>query len=233
VDFVRPRRSVSLSLVSGRGHHDSVIGALREATLSVWVATANLKELMVEDPRAAPGRRRGGRRTAYRSVLDILDELAGKGVELRLLHAGVPSRIFTRELRRRPRLARGGLALRTCPRLHFKAVVVDGAFLYLGSANWTGAGLGAKGSGRRNFELGIVTDDGELLDEVQGLYDRVWRGGECGACKLRAVCGAPLDELEAAAAAAAARATATSTTPAPPPARRRRTRRAPGRPPPP
>ena len=59
----------------------------------------------------------------------------------------------------------------------------------------TGAGLGAKGAGRRNFELGLVTDDAELLDEVQALYDRIWRGGECGGCKLRDRCEAPLDGL--------------------------------------
>jgi len=71
---------------------------------------------------------------------------------------------------------------------------VDGALLYLGSANWTGAGLGAKGSGRRNFELGIVTDDGPLLDHVQALYDRIWTGGECAACRLRDECPGPLSD---------------------------------------
>ena len=65
--------------------------------------------------------------------------------------------------------------------MHLKVVIVDGAVLYLGSANWTGAGLGAKGSGRRNFELGFVTDDGPLLDQIQALYERIWTGGECAA----------------------------------------------------
>ena len=54
--------------------------------------------------------------------------------------------------------------------------MVDGAFLYLGSANWTGAGLGAKGAGRRNFELGFVTADDQLLDRVQFIYDGIWSG---------------------------------------------------------
>jgi phosphatidylserine/phosphatidylglycerophosphate/cardiolipin synthase-like enzyme len=194
VDFVRPPRPAQLRLVAGRGHYDTVIQAVLEAQLSVWIVTANLKELMVEDPRAAPGRRRGGRRTAYRSALDVLDELVGRGVDVRLLHAGLPSAPCARTLRQNPRL---GAHLRTCPRVHLKAVIVDGALLYLGSANWTGAGLGAKGAGRRNFELGVVTDDTWLLDEVQALFDRLWRGRECGECKLRAECGAPIDELEA------------------------------------
>ena len=76
---------------------------------------------------------------------------------------------------------------------HYETVIVDGALLYLGSANWTGAGLGAKGTGRRNFEIGIVTDDALLLDDVQELFDRVWRGAECGACRLRDECPRPLD----------------------------------------
>src|SRR5690606_28243760 len=71
----------------------------------------------------------------------------------------------------------------------------DGELLYLGSANWTGAGLGAKGSGRRNFEVGIVTDDAPLLDQIQALYDHIWSGGECASCKLRDECPGPLAEL--------------------------------------
>ena len=67
----------------------------------------------------------------------------------------------------------GSFEMRLCPRVHFKAVIVDGARIYLGSANWTGAGLGAKGEGRRNFELGFVSSDDLLLDEVQDLYDRI------------------------------------------------------------
>ena len=194
-DAVLPARPISVELVAGRGHYERVLAAVLGAKVSVWIATANVKELMVEDSRAAPGRRRSMRKSAYVSVLSRFDELAARGVELRLLHAEIPSRPFREQIANYPRLVGGGLALRRCPRVHMKAVIVDGELLYLGSANWTGAGLGAKGSGRRNFELGIITDDGALLDQVQALYDRVWTGGECGACKLRDVCPGPLSEL--------------------------------------
>ena len=193
-DFVRPARSVPLQLVSGRGHYESIVHAVMAAETSVWIATANLKELMVEDGRARPGVSRNRRRPAYRSILAVFDELCARGVELRILHAAPPSGPFRAELARHPRLAKaGGLELRLCPRVHFKAVVVDATQLYLGSANWTGAGLGAKGSGRRNFELGLLTSDLQLLDEVQALYDAIWRGTHCEGCKLREVCPAPLD----------------------------------------
>lgn len=210
LDFVRPARSLALELVAGRGHYDRVIEAIREARRSVWVATANVKELLVEDHRAAPGRRRTAKgAAAYRSVLSVFDDLAGRGVELRLLHAGAPSGPFRAQLARLPRLAgapaaadpksdvgpghRGGLEMKQCPRVHLKLVVVDGALAYLGSANFTGAGLGVKGEGRRNFELGVVSRDDQLLDEVQGLFDQIWRGAACDGCRLRSVCPAPLD----------------------------------------
>ncbi len=201
-DFVRPARAVAVQLVAGRGHYQAVIEPVTEATRSVWIATANLKEMMIEDGRARPGRRRthGKRARSYRSVLALFEEQIGRGVEVKVLHACEPSRLFRAELERRPGLTApaaggGSFQMRLCPRVHFKAVIVDGARVYLGSANWTGAGLGAKGEGRRNFELGFVSQDDLLLDEVQDLFSRLWEGARCGDCRLRKVCPAPLNEL--------------------------------------
>jgi phosphatidylserine/phosphatidylglycerophosphate/cardiolipin synthase-like enzyme len=189
MDFVVPLRPRALQLISGRGHYERVVSAVLAARRSVWIATANLKELMVEAPLQMPGRRRD-----YRSVLERFDALAQQGVELRILHASLPSRAFRDEFDRHPRLVRGGLALRLCPRVHLKTVIVDAELCYLGSANWTGAGLGAKGEGRRNFELGIVSDDEQLLDQVQATYDAIWHGEPCAGCKLRDTCEAPLSD---------------------------------------
>jgi len=199
MDFVRQHRPVNLALIAGRGHYEAVVKAAMNAERSLWIATANLKELMVEDERARPGRRRtASRQGEFRSMLAVLAERVERGVEVRILHASPPSGPFREDLRRQPvlrRPGRGAFAMRLCPRVHFKAVIVDGAMLYLGSANWTGAGLGAKGEGRRNFELGLVSRDDLLLDEVQAYFDRIWRGAECAACKLRDRCPKPLDEL--------------------------------------
>jgi phosphatidylserine/phosphatidylglycerophosphate/cardiolipin synthase-like enzyme len=195
MDFVRQHRPVNLALVGGRGHYEAVVKAAMNAERSLWIATANLKELMVEDERARPGRRRTARGAGeFRSLLEVAAEQVGRGVEIRILHAATPSGPFRADLRRLPALRRAAnFAMRLCPRVHFKAVVVDGTMLYLGSANWTGAGLGAKGQGRRNFELGFTSRDDLLLDEVQGYFDRIWQGAECGTCKLRDRCPRPLD----------------------------------------
>lgn len=190
MDFTLPV-SARLTLISGEAHYHRVVESVLGARHSVWIATANLKELMVEDGRVQPGRART-RRQSHRSVLEAMAELADRGVELRILHASLPSRPFREAFDAQPALVAGGLELRCCPRVHLKTVIVDGATMYLGSANWTGAGLGKKNSDRRNFELGIVTDDEAMIDEVQGLYDHIWRGAACATCKLRDACEAPI-----------------------------------------
>ncbi len=171
------------TLLSGRALYDEVVrDGILQAKRSVWIATANVKELYVE---------RAGLRRGFGSILGAFDDLAARGVELKLLHAELPSRRFRAAFDRRPRLVRGGLAMKHCPRVHFKAVILDGARLYLGSANLTGAGLGAKGDDKRNFELGIWTEDYELCDRVQAMFVELWEGGPCGRCALRDICPDP------------------------------------------
>ena len=172
-------------LANAELYREVVLRRLAHARESVWIATANVKEMLVDTG------------SGFRSIVELFDELRRRGVELRLLHAELPSRPFRAAFDRKTALVRGGLALKICPRVHFKAVLVDGAWLYLGSANLTGAGLGAKGDGRRNFELGFCTEDFETIDRVTALFQAVWTGAECGACKLRDVCPDPLGPARA------------------------------------
>jgi phosphatidylserine/phosphatidylglycerophosphate/cardiolipin synthase-like enzyme len=185
------KRRASVSLIADRAHYDNIALAIATARTSVWIATANVKSLMIEAPVGTRDRARG----RYVSILDTLQSLCDRGVQVRLLHATRPSQAFRAELSARAtRLAAPRFQMRACPRVHMKIVAIDGALLYLGSANFTGAGLGAKGDGRRNFEMGIVTDDDWMLDVAQERFEVIWRGGECEACRLRGECAAPLDK---------------------------------------
>lgn len=170
-------RAIEAELLSGTGlYREVVLGKLSHARESVFIATANVKDMHVEG----------------RSVTALFVELAARGVELRILHAELPSRPFRRSFDKRRSLTSGGLALKICPRVHFKAVIVDGAWAYLGSANLTGAGLGAKSESRRNFELGFCTEDFDTVDRAKALFEAVWNGDECGACRLRRICPDPI-----------------------------------------
>ena len=187
-----PTRRAAVSLLVDRAHYEQVTLAIARARTSVWIATANVKQLMTEAPIGTSARARG----RYVPILDTLQSLCDRGVQVRLLHATPPSGPFRQELAARTgRLVRPRFEMRLCPRVHLKMIAIDGAMLYLGSANFTGAGLGAKGDGRRNFEMGIVTDDEWLLDQAQARFEQIWRGGECGACKMRRECPKPLDQI--------------------------------------
>ena len=189
----RTARTIRAKLLVDADHYEDLIAkAIATANVSVWIATANLKTMLVEAPIGSRARARG----RYVSFFETLGDLARRGVDVCILHASPPSGPLARELvrlgtkRARPEPS---VKMRRCPRVHLKMIAVDGRLLYLGSANLTGAGLGAKGDGRRNFEMGIVTDNEAMLDAAQERFDRIWRGRECAGCKLRSQCDAPLD----------------------------------------
>ena len=119
---------------------------------------------------------------------------AEKGVRFRIIHSDLPSRPFRDTLERYPRLTSSALELQVCPRSHWKMVVVDGAFGYMGSANFTGAGLGAKSPRRRNLELGVASRNPDFVRQLAGLFDAFWIGEHCLECSFRSRCPDPIDD---------------------------------------
>lgn len=169
-------------LIADGQHFTHVIKqGLMRAQVSVDILTADFKAMLVP---IGTGRRAS-------SIVQIFRGLAARGVEIRLLHAGTPSSAALRELRS---ALPTNMTIRRCPRLHAKAVVIDAARMYLGSANLTGAGLGAKADGRRNFEMGILTETPALIDAVLERFNALWEGRQCANCRRRDVCPVPLEE---------------------------------------
>lgn len=170
-------------VVDGAHYQRIVLEGICQARVSIDIATADFKAMMVPTP---------GRRHAE-SIVAVLRKLAAKGVEIRLLHAGVPSSAALIELKDG---LPANLIIRRCPRLHAKTVIVDSRSMYLGSANLTGAGLGAKADGRRNFEWGVWTTGSQLIESVLDQFNSLWEGQQCTTCKRKDVCPVPLEEPE-------------------------------------
>lgn len=168
-------------VLNAQHFHRIVRGGICQAKTSIDIMTADFKAMLVPD---------GVSRRAI-SIVEVFRRLANKGVEIRILHAGTPSAPALQELKRD---LPAGLTIRRCPRLHAKAVVVDCRAMYLGSANLTGAGLGAKGDGKRNFEMGIWTQSGDLIDAVLEQFNTLWEGRDCKSCRRKEICPVPLEE---------------------------------------
>jgi phosphatidylserine/phosphatidylglycerophosphate/cardiolipin synthase-like enzyme len=65
--------------------------------------------------------------------------------------------------------------------MHMKVFLVDGKRAYVGSANLTGAGAGAKHPDRRNFEAGMLSDDPGTISQLMTALDRLYLGRTAGA----------------------------------------------------
>ena len=141
----------------------------------LWIATSDLKDMYVEKAKAAV------------PFLEVLSALIERNISVRLIHAKEPGANFRKDFDRYPNLITG-LERVLCPRVHFKSVIIDGRFAYIGSANITGAGMGAKSDNKRNFENGIITDEKKLLHPVMEQFDSIWMGARCRDCRRKEYC---------------------------------------------
>ncbi len=147
----------------------------------VWIVTADIKDMYVEHY------------GEFVPFLQVLSDLVSRGVAVRLIHAKEPGPRFREDFDRFDELINNELFERIlCPRVHTKAIVIDGREAFVGSANLTGAGMGAKGEDKRNFEAGFLFDDADALAEITEWIDRLYLGDYCLTCKRREYCPDPI-----------------------------------------
>ena len=166
--------------IADTDHYSQVITQIPKVKRLLWIATADLKDLYVE--------KKGG---AVVPLLQILNDLVKKGVEVRLIHAKEPGTAFREDFDKYPALW-GGMERRLCPRVHMKIIVMDSNLVYVGSANLTGAGMGMKSAANRNFEAGFLTDEPGFIDAAMTQFDNVWIGKHCKNCRRKVFCGDPI-----------------------------------------
>ncbi|MBD5181045.1 MAG: phospholipase [Bacteroidales bacterium] len=170
---------MAVEFISGKDHYDKVIGRVASVKKSLWIGTADIKDLHVKNG------------SSTEPFLAILAKLIKRGVEIRLIHAKEPGPAFREDFDRYP-ILKTGLERMLCPRVHFKILIFDFEKAYIGSANLTGAGIGMKSNNRRNFEVGILTDEAALIDGACEQFDSVWRGEHCTCCGRRQYCTDPI-----------------------------------------
>ena len=159
-----------------------------EARRYLWIVTADIKDLYVEMGRGS-----------FQPFLRLLAELVEQGVSVRLIHAKEPGPRFREDFDRYGSLINNDLFERIlCPRVHTKAIVIDGKMAFLGSPNLTGAGMGAKHDDKRNFEAGFLFDDPQEIGKLCQWIDQLYLGDHCLNCKRRDYCPDPIaDNLSA------------------------------------
>lgn len=177
---MNPQDHIEL-LLDSQIYEKVILEELPRARKFIWIATADLKDMHFEQ---------GGR---FIPLLQLLAERIREGVEIRLIHAKEPGPRFREDFDRFPEFIQSDRFERMlCPRVHFKVMILDGKKCYMGSANFTGAGMGARNTDKRNFETGIFTANGPLIKQLMTYFDEIFLGNRCGSCKLRDVCPDPV-----------------------------------------
>jgi phosphatidylserine/phosphatidylglycerophosphate/cardiolipin synthase-like enzyme len=170
---------MSINFVTNQQLYQEVIRPVSKAKSSVWIGTADIKDMHVHGKRGVV------------PFLSTLNQLAEREVTIRLIHAREPGPNFRSSFDKYPGLIKN-IERRMCPRVHFKHIIIDGKFAYSGSANLTGAGLGIKSEHRRNFEAGFITTDSRLVKAIRAQYKAVWQGEFCEQCKRKEFCKDPI-----------------------------------------
>ena len=180
-EIIRQKQSAEpeFQYIANEDHYDKVIEKINDCKKTLWIGTADIKDLYVKDGRGT------------KPLLEVLSDLAKRGVEIRLIHAKEPGPAFRQDFDKYPDLI-DGMERVLCPRVHFKIIVFDLKIAYVGSANLTGAGLGMKGEKSRNFEAGVLSSNKDFVKNAAEQFDSVWMGAHCKGCRRKEFCGDPI-----------------------------------------
>ncbi len=180
-EHIRQKQTAELEFqyIANEAHYDKVIERIKNVKKTLWIGTADIKDLYVKDGRGT------------KPLLEVLSDLAKRGVAIRLIHAKEPGPAFRQDFDKYPALI-DGMERVLCPRVHFKIIVFDLKMAYVGSANLTGAGLGLKGENTRNFEAGVLSRNKDFVKNAAEQFDSVWMGAHCKGCRRKEFCGDPI-----------------------------------------
>ena len=148
----------------------------------LWIATANIKMTLVRF------------KNRFISFPDMMAIMIGRGVAIRIIHAELPSGPFRQRYDRIDQKGRlsSSVEFLFCPRTHAKLFIIDGVHTLVGSSILTGAGMGAKASNKRNFEVGLLAENVEESRPFVEYFDNLWMGGHCKDCGRKDICPGPL-----------------------------------------
>lgn len=180
-DYIKQKQATEpeYQYIANEDHYEKVIEKIKDCKKTLWIGTADIKDLYVKDGRGS------------KPLLEVLSDLAKRGVAIRLIHAKEPGPAFREDFDKYPALIEG-LERVLCPRVHFKIIIFDLKTAYVGSANLTGAGLGMKGENTRNFEAGVLSSNKDFVKNAATQFDEVWMGAHCKSCKRKQFCSDPI-----------------------------------------
>ena len=181
IDSSRP--SNKYRVITNGDHYQEVILKICKATSSIKIMTANFKRF-----RLMPTYNQGEDYKNGTPFVKYLMAKAVQGVSVQII-CSRPSSFFTEEWEEYYRQMNPELfEYKFCERNHSKVVIIDDKIAYIGSANVTPAGLGQGIFTPGNFEVGILTEDPDVISNLNTLFSKIWDGKACANCHRAKKC---------------------------------------------
>ncbi|MGC9779587.1 MAG: phospholipase D family protein [Candidatus Heimdallarchaeota archaeon] len=140
-----------------------------KAKKRIWFTSAKVTDFMIPNPKT---------KEAFQ-FSQRLYQLAKRGIKIKFILAPKErEKNFYQKLKDVE-----NIEFAFCYNMHMKVILIDSTWLYFGSANLTGAGLGSRTrDGRNNFEIGTITIDQKAIEPVELLLQDIWIGSKCENC---------------------------------------------------
>jgi phosphatidylserine/phosphatidylglycerophosphate/cardiolipin synthase-like enzyme len=153
----------------GNSFKHIVHNGFMKAKKSIWFTSAKTTNFMIPNPKT---------KEAFHFSQRV-NQLAKRGVSIKFILAPrEEKKSFYQKLK-----DINNIDFRFCYNLHMKVILIDSTWLYFGSANLTGAGLGSRTrKGRNNFEIGAITIDEGVISQTEYLLQKIWEGEYCKDC---------------------------------------------------
>ena len=147
-------------------HEDMLYKAMMSTKKSLCIATANFKYAHIKG----------------QTLLEILEKIARRGVHIRVICMRPTD--FVKEKIQASRVLRdtSKFEYMECSRCHMKMFIFDEEKVYLGSANLTNAAMGEKDEEERNFEVGILTTEPDIVNNAYDHFYGIWNEDVCSTC---------------------------------------------------
>ena len=152
-----------------------------KSSIKIMTADFNLFRLM-------PTNKQGKKYRDGTPFLDFLMEKANEGVSVRIITAEKSGYFQDGVERAYCKTPNKCFYVWLCARNHAKVVIIDDEIAYIGSANMTRAGLGQPYASPGNFEVGIMTEDPEIIASLNERFSDITSHKFCDDCHRKKDC---------------------------------------------
>lgn len=182
VSIVKATPSVGTRLIM-ENFFQEVIKRVGAAKYSIKIMTGDFNLFRLE-----PTKKQGRKYKDGTPFLDFLMEKANEGVSVQII-SSEKSNYFQDGVERAYCNTPGEcFSVWLCARNHAKVVIIDDKMAFIGSANMTRAGLGQPHCSPGNFEVGILTEDAEIISSLNERFTDIKQHKFCDDCHRRKDC---------------------------------------------